>query len=278
MATPRYDEWWSEADEARLEQEWEAHPRRNIIQATKRIGSLVTIWKLSLRLIRCIPNEILSAKFDLGYAVRIDDGRGQGGTVEDPLWSEGFCKKFKVILVHYLWEGSPRAFATVLQFAVKCRTNDHKPWAVTNYTLDRFLDVLAEEARANPSLSAPGLRQLAENRTQGFAPSPWCRLLHEIEKELQPPQGTSAITQGNSIFLVTQEDVGAILKAIDRVGANGVSSAVGTAEVEATWQSNFLAPDDPPSWENIKTLLRQYYMGMWREEDRRQRMMAAGTL
>ncbi|RMJ19929.1 hypothetical protein CDV36_000373 [Fusarium kuroshium] len=120
---PTFTDLWTQADERALD--WESSAEKvDFASIDDHHPSLLSTWKISLRLFRCSPFDLLSPLRGLCY-------QGPSGNLDEPqqiLWDEEFCQELCRVMTHSIWRRDAHVLAMILQYTVICRTDDRRVW------------------------------------------------------------------------------------------------------------------------------------------------------
>ncbi|RSL55671.1 hypothetical protein CEP54_009263 [Fusarium duplospermum] len=120
---PTFTDLWTQADERALD--WESSAEKaDFASIDDHHPSLLSTWKISLRLFRCSPFDLLSPLRGLCY-------QRPSGNLDEPqqtLWEEEFCEELCRVMTHSIWRGDAHILAMILQYTVICRTDDRRVW------------------------------------------------------------------------------------------------------------------------------------------------------
>ena len=186
---------WTAAHRERVERSWLEDPERERLLAVDGQKDLLTLYKACLRLVHCLPEDIISCRFNLEYDMDQNRVQARGRSV---FWSSPFCKKLTALLVHPMWDGSVALLAIAIQYAVIADTRDRSPWDMEAPPgCDRFLRRLLTQKRQQPDASATEIRKElhdsapvpqadAYGRPIGGPVSLWDLLFQALEDAVEP--------------------------------------------------------------------------------------------
>jgi hypothetical protein len=116
---PLHDEW-TEEDRVRIEESWQSDVRRRpLLEEVECQGDLHALYKTTLRMMHCFPEDIVGCQFNIRY------DRNQSRT--SPFWSSQFCRSLTALVVHPMWDGAVALLAVAIQYAVAVDTKDSSP-------------------------------------------------------------------------------------------------------------------------------------------------------
>ncbi|RSM10071.1 hypothetical protein CEP52_003810 [Fusarium oligoseptatum] len=186
--------------------------------------SLLSTWKISLRLFRCSPFDLISPRRGLCY-------QRPSGNLDEPqqiLWEEDFCEELCRVMTHPIWNGDAEVLAMILQYTVICRTDDRRVWDMPagiagGGPLSR-LEADLEESQAPLPCSVHEMHMAARDDVgaRGPHPSTLSHVMAEIgllTENMDPIPGPrpDPVTEyrGLNIYEVKREDLSMIRAAID---------------------------------------------------------------
>ena len=154
---------WAARDRTLAARFWSKNPRRERFLNVGGNRDLLTLYKSCLRLMRCLPEDIISCQYDLDYDMsqnrQYNPHQGKQASL---VWSVPFCKLLTALLVHPLWAGNVQLLALSIQYAVIVDTVDRQgPWGanVKVPAWDGFLSSLLNIKRGSPQRSVVDIRQ-----------------------------------------------------------------------------------------------------------------------
>ncbi|KAH6848427.1 hypothetical protein B0I37DRAFT_446506 [Chaetomium sp. MPI-CAGE-AT-0009] len=147
---------WTDEDGATVDRDWRKHPQRTQLLRVAGNKELLTLYKCSLRLMRCLPEDIISCRFNLEYDLNQNRALARG---QRPFWSGSFCKSLAALFVHPMWRGSVAPLVAAIQYTIIVENNDSGPWVMEVPGCDRFLSRLLNRKRQQPATKAPELRR-----------------------------------------------------------------------------------------------------------------------
>jgi hypothetical protein len=233
---------WTAKDRRKVDTDWGKFAQRKQLLDVAKNKDLLTLHKSCLRLMRCLPEDIIGCRFNLEYDVDQNRALARGQSL---LWSGPFCKSLAALLVHPLWDGAVAALAAAIQYTVIVETNDNGPWVMEVPGCDEFLARLLNGKREQPDKNAAELRRQLHaemtvtktdefGRETGICLSRWDTLFHTIENlavsasaepsgQTPPPQ----TTRGNSErFMVTRRHLDLLIKALNSMTHMGFSATL----------------------------------------------------
>ncbi|KAK1825651.1 hypothetical protein QBC39DRAFT_236899, partial [Podospora conica] len=107
---------WSRADRAEAAAEWQNHALRQQLLDPKGNRGILTLYKTSLVVMRCFPEDIIG--FDTCLEYDVSTNKAHKGQVPSRIWSSGFCAELTQLLPHFVWGGDPRLLAMAIQYVV----------------------------------------------------------------------------------------------------------------------------------------------------------------
>ncbi|KAF5963032.1 hypothetical protein FCOIX_14006 [Fusarium coicis] len=119
------DSAWDAEDDDAIDAQWErCGQRANSMEFNpSRNSSLLTMFKVCLRLFKSTPIQVLSPYHSLRYYPVSNNGFGNKW-----IYNKTFCDDFTSLMVHPFWESDTDLFATALQWTVICRLGDDRLW------------------------------------------------------------------------------------------------------------------------------------------------------
>ncbi|KAG5752330.1 hypothetical protein H9Q70_005034 [Fusarium xylarioides] len=125
IAVEMNGQWEPEDDEA-VDEEWDQFAETAKLPdftTSTRHGSLLTLFKVCLRLYQTTPIILLSLRYHLQYHAVSINGMGH-----DWVFSKLFCDDLTALMVHPVWEANKELLATALAWTVIYRLDDRRPW------------------------------------------------------------------------------------------------------------------------------------------------------
>ncbi|KAL2681353.1 hypothetical protein Neosp_008964 [[Neocosmospora] mangrovei] len=178
-APPLHDKW-TQQDEDAMMAEWNASPEKVVYASISGPSPAITsMWKVSLRVMRRSPLDIISPLEGLRY--QPPAAASQAG-----MWSREFCNRLAVLMAYPLWQGTTRRLVIALQYAVICRTDDRRPW--------------------KPSHDCPALTLLREYMEQVHDSelSQPVHKLHKLAREMVTKAGDEPSTLSNFLVCIRE--------------------------------------------------------------------------
>lgn len=215
---------WTQADEEKLQSEWEGD--------FDRLSHKMTVMKLAREVQTCrtitatygyVPEIIMSRKHHL-RAVRTRNK--QTLEAEFGLWSPTFAELLLKPALHPFFKFQHEGLILAMQYAVICRTGDTQKWPLKIENLlnkDGFLEMFAQKVQvADKGTDLPRLRKKttasAAKKWGALAESDWSVLLAKIEelawKDKQPPM----CDNGPCAYLVEIRDLENLSLALNVTG------------------------------------------------------------
>ncbi|AEO67381.1 uncharacterized protein THITE_109854 [Thermothielavioides terrestris NRRL 8126] len=219
---------WTAKDRAHVERLWDEDPMRERLLDLDRNKDILTLYKACLRLLRCLPEDIISCQFDLEYDTdqnRTSKTNGRPGLV----WSATFCDALTALIVHPLFEGEVAVLAAAIQYAVIVDTGDPGPFTV-EVPDDHFLSRLQALQRQQPDKPVVELRRELRSARQpnafGFkvrgTRSSLDRLFEALERLAPRRDGRpEARRKAPQPFLVDRRHLAMLQKALDSMAHLG---------------------------------------------------------
>jgi hypothetical protein len=227
---------WTDKDRRLVERRWDKHPRREKLLNVDGQKELLTLYKACLRLMHCLPEDIIGCRFNLEYdETKNRDLRAKGHSL---VWSASFCKALAALLVHPMWDGSVAALALAIQYAVIVDTDDGGPLDTEVPEHDRFLARLLARKRKQPDTKVTELRQKLHDETSepeldvfgrvlGTKVSLWDVLFQTLEDlaksaaESTQPAPSKPLREPSGPFLVHRRHLDLLEKALDTMAHMG---------------------------------------------------------
>jgi len=116
-------EGWTKEMADDVENRWNAYKDRDKLIDTEKRRSLLPVYKICLRTMNCLPQQIISTRYGLKYQPTVDQ-KGK----EVLVWTDQFCKTMCSLLVHPLWENNPRLLSVAIQYTVVSANDDRRDW------------------------------------------------------------------------------------------------------------------------------------------------------
>ncbi|KAK4456898.1 hypothetical protein QBC42DRAFT_320846 [Cladorrhinum samala] len=183
---------WTKKDAEVVEKEWRRDAK---YQAMTDIGAnkaIVTLHKSCLRLLDCLPNDIISCRFNLEY-----DSQSNNRQTAKPL----------MIWIHPMWQGDFRLLALGIQYLVLVDTQDRSSWTLETPDEPLFNELKKVKA-AHPNLTVAEARKRATDRVRqgtwstfpdpvpkGTAEPMWSVLFRTIEEVVEAARPAPADPQ-----------------------------------------------------------------------------------
>jgi hypothetical protein len=222
---------WTEGDVRLLEKRWRKNHKRERLLDVGGNKCMLTLYKSCLRLMRCLPEDIIGCRFNLEY----DESQNRSLSAKRPsvIWSAPFCRALTALLVHPMWNKTTAPLAAAIQYTVIASTNDCGPWIMQLPGCDTFLARLLDRKRQQPDANVTELRrqlhdEISAPRVVGFgrfigtdADSDWDLLFHTIEV-LAKPAAEPAHRLPSDPLLVHREHLDLLEKALDSMRRMGV--------------------------------------------------------
>jgi hypothetical protein len=192
---------------------------------------MLTLYKSSLRLMRCLPEDIIGCRFNLEY----DESQNRSLSTKrsSVIWSVPFCRALTALFVHPMWNKTTAALAVAIQYTIIASNGDRGPWIMPGPGCDTFLARLLDRKRQQPDASVTELRrqlhdEISAPRIDGFgrvlgtdADSDWDLLFQAIEG-LAKPAAEPAYRPPSDPFLVHREHLDLLEKALNSMRRMGV--------------------------------------------------------
>ncbi|KAL5598133.1 hypothetical protein FOBRF1_011926 [Fusarium oxysporum] len=179
------DAQWGPEDDDAIAVEWDQSPQKanSLVFKPAQHGSLLTLFKVCLRLYKTTPITILSPYHSLRYHPVSPNGMGNKW-----VYSKSFCDELTALIVHPFWESDADLFATALQWTVICRLDDRRLWSGRLNKPCTALDSVYEEVQRcyehNEALSCSYHEMHASERElileRGESPGEWSDLFYRI--------------------------------------------------------------------------------------------------
>lgn len=221
---------WTAKDRASVERRWLREPMRARMLDVVNKKELLTLYKSSLRLVHCLPRDIISCRFDLEYDGR--QNRVLKAKGQSLMWSGPFCSSLAQLLVHPLWDSDISPLVLAIQYALVVDTNDSGPWGVPFANADGFLARLFQAKQDHPDTSVTKLRRRLNRQssaatrdeygrpTSNVTRSSWnifFQALEALVKDKKPP------TRRSGPFLVHVRHLDMVIEALDATRHMGFS-------------------------------------------------------
>lgn len=143
---PNFDAFWTSRDEEALRLEWRTSQEASDLMQGNPSQEFMALWRTCLHVIRCSPTILLSPRRSLRY---VGEDSGDPSTEYSTIWSPAFCEKLGMLVACPLFEGSAEQIVMFLQYAVICRTDDRRPWAIENAVHCNVLHSFAKAVKDN---------------------------------------------------------------------------------------------------------------------------------
>lgn len=235
---PVGDARWTSEDEQALQLGWQSDPKATHLRTYDYVRNAVdfrTLWIIFPRVYRCLPTDLISPKYGLGYDANTTERLANN--VLNPVWAPKFAAALKTFSLHAFWHYSPEddfpLMAIVLTYAIMSRTNDCRAWPhTTNPTdstfLDRFLAVRNSPDMANCTLREVHDKVAAELQLEGKRPSDVSLLFRGIDQYFQ--RHSSATNNKTDepaplVKLLQFKDVDAAVAGLEAINPKGSLSA-----------------------------------------------------
>ncbi len=220
---------WTAEQGAAVYRDWLAAPSRPRLLDVNGKKELLTLYKACLRLMRCLPEDIISCRFNLEYDLSQNRNLARGP--QSLLWSSSFCTSLVALLVHPMWNCSVAALAVAIQYAVIVDTGDLRDLDAEVPGTDMFLRRLLDpghQASTNGAVDArrelhrrmSGPLRDVYGRETGPRTSPWDVLFEAIENTVDPRQPEDLRLRSGP-FQVHSRHLEMVGKALDSVSHMG---------------------------------------------------------
>ncbi|KAL2670489.1 hypothetical protein Neosp_014277 [[Neocosmospora] mangrovei] len=270
---PTFNDRWTQADELALE--WNSSPEKTAFEGISgREQSLLSAWKICIRLFRCSPFTLLSPRRGLCYQEM------PGYATEPPqiLWGQNFCKELCRVMTHPIWNGDVDVLAMALQYTVICRTDDRRVWdipaGVTDGGVLGRLEAELDESQAPLPCSVHDMYMAARSGRAGKDQSALSNLMARIGRITKNRRSTTgrhpddvAEYRGLTVYGVTKGDLSTIRLAIDTMDYFGTPILVDTDDA----YDHFLAARGSHDVPSGPSELGAFHRRAWLHE---QRLMA----
>lgn len=246
---PVFTAKWTQQDEDKMMDEWNSSPEKESYASMRPNPSLKALWKVCMRIFRCTPLDLLSPLLQLRYNASV-------------VLAQKFCNALSPLIPHPVWKGSAWRLAMALQYAIICRTDDRRPWRLEpicpalkrlNSSIRRVkgskmpfpIHQMHHEARA----------AAVSNRDDPSAMSDILDQIGDTVEEMLAGKGPRAAGEttckGHEVYCVTNQDLIAVTKALDRVTSGGYRMF---ARVEECYEAFKQARDsyDAPSTDQLR--------------------------
>ncbi|KAI1409443.1 hypothetical protein F5Y13DRAFT_169840 [Hypoxylon sp. FL1857] len=278
----QYNEFWTEADEEKLLDDWEDDPLAAQLEEldTRKNRDILPMWKVIRRFLGCFPTDIISHRNYLKYHLTFET---EGGVqIENPNWTKTFCRRLARLSLHGLFQLDPNLLTLALQYVVVCRTDYRGPIPWSNHGTDRFLDLFLfkmQEQDGSKSVVRIHREVIAYyTNERKFPTSYMSNLFRCIEKRAFRRRQGEAQRDEVRVFEITTEDLATLTKAVDAIRSAGVpaflSLPITYRIVNHAKQSN----DAPKDLENLNELRTSLILRDKRHEivDQRRRATRSG--
>jgi hypothetical protein len=190
-----------------------------MIETRKINAALDQLWRFVPRVMDCLPSELFGTQH-LEYAE--DDKVTVGNTTRaTPLWAATFCETLRLIVVHPIFQRSPKLLGLVLQYAVKLRTNNRRRWPLQHPTADGFLDDLAvafNDPHPDQTIKAVHQGVRRAHKSRGNLIPVMSRLLRELEVEIEVPEAVSTLSaEPFEPYQITTPILKSVVKTLDKM-------------------------------------------------------------
>ncbi|KAK3987093.1 hypothetical protein QBC44DRAFT_372382 [Cladorrhinum sp. PSN332] len=270
---------WTEMDRKRVQHFWDKDPQRG--RRTMSDKSLLKLHKISLRVFHCLPEDIISSWFDLGY------NRYNNRQTANPRlhWSSPFSDALSSLLVHPMWQGDFRQLSLAIQYTVIADTEDFKgPW-FPEVPPDPFLLVFLDTMKTTPGIGILDARKLAtaasrrvvwssfpgsDSSFRDTSGSHWSNLFQSIESVVKSSSNRPGKEESSSRdpseprYQVTTGQLNTLRKALNSMGSLGFPMYP-TVELLHAGINGRRDPKDYPQSQDIRAL-REY--AILRERER----------
>ncbi len=156
-------ERWTDHDRALVERDWNQFLDREKMLDVRGNKDILTLYRTCLRLMRCLPDDIISCRYDLEYDANQNRAISEGH--RRLIWSAPFCRSLTRLLVHPLWGGSAHLLAIAIRYVAMADTGDDGPWNNNVLASNGFLSRLFAAKRQNPGQKLSEIR--SELRQEG---------------------------------------------------------------------------------------------------------------
>ncbi|KAK0726172.1 hypothetical protein B0T21DRAFT_350341 [Apiosordaria backusii] len=135
------DKEWTAKDRAETERLWLKDPFYAKLVDKSPPKSMLTMYKIFLRVHRCFPEDLIGCRHMLEYDLsqnrpfktdRSRPGRNDTEPVKtgrSRLWSGPFCENLYKLSGHPMWQNNLELLALAIQYVIIVDTNDQNPWS-----------------------------------------------------------------------------------------------------------------------------------------------------
>lgn len=173
---PRFDEGWTEDDEAELVERAEGDAEFNhLCTFESHIGG---VFKTAYKFMNCLATDIIGPKTLIKFV-------SDHATSKHRRWARAFCTHLQRLIVQAVFGRNPAKLALAIQWAVICRTKDRRRWRLSGCD-DEFLRILAavvdkhQDGSKSPKLLRRMALEIFRSKYPGREDSVWCQLLQRI--------------------------------------------------------------------------------------------------
>ncbi|RSL59912.1 hypothetical protein CEP54_007065 [Fusarium duplospermum] len=226
-AQPTFTATWKKQDEDLMILEWDSSPEKKAYACIDvENASLITLWKVCMRILRCSPLDLISPLLNLKY---------HSSSV---VFSEEFCDALAPLIVHPIL------------------ANDRRPWRPE--FLSPALEILVSSMRKHSSMPQPihrmhcEARQRADQRRQD--PGYMSDIMYEVGKIVnEMPQHTTStanctLYKEHEVYCVISQDVKTVTMAIRRA----LWSMKTVKDAYEVFQQALDDDNDPPNAQQIR--------------------------
>ncbi|EXK95655.1 hypothetical protein FOQG_04205 [Fusarium oxysporum f. sp. raphani 54005] len=219
------DAQWDPEDDEAIDEEWDqsAQKANPMVFKPAQHGSLLTLFKVCLRLYQTTPITILSPYHRLWYQPVSPNGMGNKW-----VYSKLFCDDLTALMVHPVWEANTGLLVTALAWTVICRLDDRRLWGGSLNRPCPALDSVyeqvqrcSEKSQALPS-SYHDMHTAARERAsqRGESTSEWSDLFLSIgelasQQTAAEPDDDFQSPFGFPVLPVTLSDLRLLTEAVD---------------------------------------------------------------
>ncbi|KAJ9419676.1 hypothetical protein FOXG_07038 [Fusarium oxysporum f. sp. lycopersici 4287] len=219
------DAQWDPEDDEAIDEEWDqsAQKANSMVFKPAQHGSLLTLFKVCLRLYQTTPITILSPYHRLCYQPVSSNGMGNKW-----VYSKLFCDDLTALMVHPVWEANTGLLVAALAWTVICRLDDRRLWGGSLNKSCPALDSVyeqvqrcSENGQALPSSYHDMHKSARERASQrGESTSEWSDLFLNVgelasQQTAAEPDDDFQSPFGFPVLPVTLSDLRLLTEAVD---------------------------------------------------------------
>lgn len=224
---PKTSEFFSEQDWVDVKRAWRKDPLRKRKLNIGANDDMVTLYKMCLAHLKCLPEDIICRHNYLAYN-DCDNRINQETKQKSLVWAASFCELLAGLILHPLFKGRVDLLATAMQFTVITISGDRNPWLFHTEAWDKFPSCVQEESQDGERRKMVDIRLKVLEKTPSSRESAWNDLFQRtetiaaLEKYSHEPKLTGARRTPNQPYMVHSLHLEMLTKALNTMGPTGL--------------------------------------------------------